>query len=103
MVSLYSPAHAKVVAAAGSAADAYARLRNRGYLSIRALLNRRSVETLIQDTWDRFPDEPAPGESPREMSSSRFAMPGISAFLAERGVDAHNIVAPKWRDEDPRR
>jgi hypothetical protein len=68
MVSLYIPANAKLVAGATSAADAYIRLRNSGYLSIRALMHRDRVEALIQDTWESYPKVVAPGrESSRDV------------------------------------
>src|SRR5262245_59579899 len=61
MVSFYIPANAKLVEGATSASDAYVRLRNRGYLSIRALLNRHKVEELIQETWNAYPKDPEEG------------------------------------------
>ena len=82
MVSLYIPANAKLVEGATSSADAYVRLRNRGYLSIRALLGRQKVEALIQDTWDRFPEMPAPG---REASRDVVEVLGQAGYLSILG------------------
>jgi hypothetical protein len=61
MVSLHIPAIAKAIEDA-SPPEAYIRLRNRGYLSIRGLLNRERVIALIQETIQDYPDTPMLGQ-----------------------------------------
>lgn len=69
MVSYSIPAMAQVVAESSGSSDAFVRLRNRGYLSVRALLSRARVVELIRETWDAFPTNPAPW--PRAVSRRR--------------------------------